>query len=100
MEYILNHVESIKKLCEKYHVNKLYVFGSALTGDFTTSSDIDLIAEFKAMPGESYADNYFPLKHKLENLFGQPVDLLEDQAIRNPYFRQSVTQKRQLIYRQ
>ena len=32
------------------------------------------------------------------NVFGREVDLVEEQTIRNPYFRKSVDSTKQLIY--
>ena len=34
----------------------------------------------------------------LEELFGRPVDLVVDTAIRNPYFRRAVEQTRSPLY--
>lgn len=90
----------IIKLCEIYKVKSLYVFGSVLTENFKTDSDIDLIVEFKNMELEDYADNYFDFKFSLQDVLKRPVDLLEDKAIKNPYFRKSVNEKRQLVYGQ
>jgi predicted nucleotidyltransferase len=48
---------------------------------------------------EDYADNYFDFKFSLQEIFKRPVDLLEEKAIKNPYFRQNVNnQQRQLVY--
>jgi predicted nucleotidyltransferase len=90
----------IKKLCEKHKVKSLYVFGSALTDRFNSESDIDLIVEFSNIEVEDYADNYFDFKFLLQEILKRPVDLLEEKAIKNPYFKQSVNQQRQLIYGQ
>jgi predicted nucleotidyltransferase len=75
-------------------VKKLYVFGSVLTDTFNKDSDVDLIVAFEDIPVENYADNYFDFKFSLQDIFKRPIDLLEKQAIKNPYFRQSVNQKR------
>jgi predicted nucleotidyltransferase len=32
------------------------------------------------------------------SIFNRPVDLLEAQAIKNPYFKQVVNQTKQLVY--
>jgi predicted nucleotidyltransferase len=69
-----------------------------LTEDFNDSSDIDLIVDFDPIDVNQYADNYFDFKFSLEDIFQTPVDLLEEQAIKNPYFRQVVDKQRQLIY--
>jgi len=45
-----------------------------------------------------YADNYFDFKEKLEKLLGREVDLLENQAIRNPIFRKILDRDKKIIY--
>lgn len=74
-------------LCQRHHVNRLYLFGSALTPRFNNESDIDLLIQFGNMDVTNYFSNYMDLKEKLEELFNRPVDLVEDQAVRNPIFR-------------
>jgi hypothetical protein len=46
----------------------------------------------------SYADNYFDFKFSLEAILKRPVDLLEEKAIRNPYFKESIDTQKKLIY--
>jgi len=69
-----------------------------LTEDFNNGSDIDLIVDFDPIDVNQYADNYFEFKFSLEDILQTPVDLLEEKAIKNPYFRQVVNKQRQLIY--
>lgn len=92
------YIEDIKRLCRKHKVHRLYAFGSALTDRFTEESDIDLMVDFEPIDVLQYADNYFDLKFSLENMFNRRVDLLEEKAVRNPYFMQAVSDKRQLVY--
>ena len=100
----MNRLKAFKpeiiKLCKLYKVKSLYAFGSILTDKYNKQSDIDLIVDFSNIPVEDYADNYFDFKFSLQDILKRPVDLLEEQAIKNPYFRQSVNQKRQLVYGQ
>jgi hypothetical protein len=98
MNILKQHISEIKKLCEIHKVKRLYVFGSVLTNDFNSKSDIDLIVEFSNIEVEDYADNYFDFKFSLQDILNRPIDLLEEKAIKNPYFKQSVNQQRQLIY--
>lgn len=91
---------AIIKLCKTYKVKSLYAFGSILTDKYNTQSDIDLIVDFSNVPLEDYADNYFDFKFSLQNILKRPIDLLEEKAIKNPYFKQSVNQQRQLVYGQ
>jgi hypothetical protein len=98
MNQIEKHTSSISKLCKSHKVRSLYAFGSVLTDKFNSESDIDLIVDFEPLDVLEYADNYFDLKFALQDILKRPIDLLEDKAIKNPYFRDTINQQRQLIY--
>jgi predicted nucleotidyltransferase len=98
MNLIEQHSTTIQQLCIKHKVKSLYVFGSLLTDTLTSTSDIDLLVEFDDMDPERYADNYYDLKFSLEELLQKPIDLLEIKAIKNPYFKQAIDRRKQLIY--
>jgi uncharacterized protein len=100
MNIIDQNIEKIQDVCLKYKVARLFVFGSALSGTLRKNSDIDFVVAFKDIDIYEYADNYFELKYSLENIFKRNVDLLEDNAIENPYFRQSLDATKRLIYGQ
>lgn len=98
MNLIEKNIDAIKSLCKSHKVAKLFVFGSVLRNDFNESSDVDLIVDFNKIEFGNYVDNYFDLHRSLEKLFKRPVDLLEDKAIENPYFKQVVDSTKQLVY--
>jgi len=98
MSELEKHITRIKDLCSKHKVKTLYAFGSVLNKNFNPQSDVDLIVDFEAVDTQHYADNYYDFKFSLEDLFNRRVDLLEEKAIKNPYFRQSVNQQRHLLY--
>jgi predicted nucleotidyltransferase len=98
MNLIEQHKTTIEQLCIKHKVKNLYVFGSVVTDKLTSTSDIDLLVEFDDMDPERYADNYYDLKFSLEELLQKPIDLLEIKAIKNPYFKQAIDRRKQLIY--
>lgn len=98
MKRLDTYQSSIIELCKTHKVKSLYAFGSVLTDKFDNESDIDLIVDFENLPVEDYADNYFDLKFSLEKILERPIDLLEEKAIKNPYFKQSINQKKQLVY--
>ncbi len=107
MNYIISQMKRLEayapeiiQLCKSHKVKSLYAFGSVLTDSFDKESDIDLIVDFSNLPLEDYADNYFDFKFSLQDLLKRPVDLLEEKAITNPYFRKSVDQQRRLVYGQ
>ena len=76
----------------------LHAFGSVLTKRFGNDSDVDLVVAFNDIPVEEYADNYFDFKFSLQDMLKRPVDLLEEQAVRNPYLKQNIDNSKQLIY--
>jgi len=98
MNLIESNIERLRLLCQKHKVGKLFVFGSVLSNRFNVDSDIDLIVDFNEVDLSNYADNYFTLKDELEKLFNRKVDLLEAQAIRNPFFKESIDQQKRLVY--
>ena len=98
MELIDSNRDKLFELCEKHKVKELYLFGSVLSERFNDSSDIDILILFYQMDLMDYFDNYMDLKEELEQLFKRPVDLVENQAIRNPIFRRVVDREKQLIY--
>jgi predicted nucleotidyltransferase len=76
----------------------LYLFGSILTDKFNDTSDIDMLIQFSQVELLEYFDNYMDLKENLEKIFNRRVDLLENQAIRNPIFRQVLDREKRLFY--
>jgi hypothetical protein len=93
-----NQLDAISSLCERYRVKTLYVFGSVLTPNFNTHSDIDLLVDFLDQDALQYTSNYFQFKFELEKLFNRKIDLLEERALKNPYFIENINQKKQLLY--
>jgi predicted nucleotidyltransferase len=95
---LYNHTAEIKSLCEIHKVKSLHAFGSVLNENFNEKSDIDLVVDFLPIDVLEYGDNYFELKFSLETILKRSIDLLEEKAIKNPYFKQSVISQMQLIY--
>ena len=100
MKLIELNIQQIEELCRKYKVRSLYVFGSILTNKFSESSDIDLLVDFdkSEIKLTEYADNFFGFMYDMESLLSRKVDLVCDDAVRNPYFRQELEETKQLIY--
>lgn len=95
---LTENIEDIKALCVEYNVKSLHAFGSVCTEHFNDESDVDLLISFKPMGYGDYADTYFELIEKLENLFNRPVDLVTDKSLRNPFFVESINQTKTPIY--
>ena len=102
MKLIERNMAQIIALCEKHKVVALYVFGSALTDKFNKDSDVDfsVIFDRDSLPLMEYGDNYFDFKFALVDLLHRDVDLIEYNAIRNPYFKEELDETKHLIYGQ
>ena len=91
--------DSINGLCRRFDVLKLDIFGSATVDTFDDSrSDLDFAVLFAACSPQEHYENYFGLLEGLEQLLQRPVDLVEYQALRNPYFIRSLEASRKAVY--
>ena len=98
MNIIDRNIDQINKLCKHHKVRELYLFGSVLTEKFNDESDIDFLVEFSLVDIQEYFNNYMDFKEKLEALLKRPIDLVENQAVRNPIFRRVIDRDKKLIY--
>jgi len=89
--------EAVARFCERHHVRKLSLFGSALRDDFSPASDIDVLVEFEAghVPGFF---RLFDMEEELSRLFrGRKVDLHTPQDL-SRYFRGEVLARAEVQY--
>jgi len=87
VDLLRQHEDRVAELCRHYRVARLEVFGSAVTGGFDTGrSDLDFLVEFQEGFPEGPFHQYFDFLAQLKTLFGREVDLVEEHAIKNPYF--------------
>jgi hypothetical protein len=98
MNIIERNIDTLISHCKQHKVKELYIFGSILTSKFNDRSDIDFLVQFDNVDILEYADNYFDFKEKLEKLLDREIDLLENQAIRNPIFRKVLDRDKKLVY--
>lgn len=92
--------QPIADVCRRYGVKRLDVVGSAARGtDFDpSSSDYDFVVRFSPQSVHQPLEEYFGLRAALADLLHRDVDLIEENAIRNPYLRATLDQSRQTIY--
>ena len=96
---IQQHIEDLKKIFVLHKVERADIFGSALTADFYEDSDIDILVTFKDnIALLDYADNYFDLKEKLEDIFNRKVDLVSSRSIKNPVLIESINKSKKPLY--
>lgn len=102
MKLIELNMDKIVALCKKYKVAKLWVFGSILTPRFNDQSDVDFSVDFDSdtiyHEGLDWADTFFDFMHGMEQIVGRRIDLVCDDAVKNPYFRKELDATKKLIY--
>jgi len=98
MNVVEQNINSISALCQIHKVDRLFVFGSILSDKFHAESDIDFLVKFGDIALYCYFDNYMEFKESLEKLLQRPVDLVEEQTIKNPILKKSIDRNKKLIY--
>ena len=98
MKLIQKHIKNIIRLCKKYHIEEIYVFGSILTDQFNKTSDIDFLVRFSKVEPREYFDNFMDFKEELESLLSRNVDLIEIQTLKNPILKRSIDRNKRILY--
>ena len=80
---------------DAYGIRKLAVFGSAIHGDSTEESDLDLLVEF--LPGRTPGLAFFEIQDKLSCLLRMNVDLNTPEFL-SRHFRDKVQAEAQVVY--
>lgn len=87
----------LRQIAQQHRVKRLELFGSAARGE-ANPNDFDFLVEFETMEPLEHGRVYFKLLESLEHTLGASVDLVELEAVRNPYFLKSIALDRVLIY--
>jgi len=96
--YLDGYIKEITQLCQANSVRTLYAFGSVLTDQFNSGSDIDLVVDINSDDALDYGEKYFDLKFSLQDLLKRKIDLLEGSEIRNKYFIEELEKTKSLVY--
>jgi hypothetical protein len=89
--------EKIVAFCSKWKVKEFALFGSVLREDFRPDSDIDVLVSFSEDADWSLYD-WVDMIDDLKAIFGQEVDLVEKDTLRNPFRRRHIMNNKEIIY--
>ena len=82
----------------RHGVRKLALVGSATQCDANVvPADLDVLVRLDPTP-EGYAERYFGLLTELEDIMGMPVDIIEEDAVRNPYLAREFAETQVVLY--
>ncbi|NNM85677.1 MAG: nucleotidyltransferase family protein [Phycisphaerales bacterium] len=88
----------LAKLCSRYHIRRLALFGSVLRNDFTAISDVDVLVDFA--PGARVGLIALAgLEMELSHLLGRRTDVHTTKGL-NPLFRDEVAAQAEVLYEQ
>lgn len=90
-------MDRIREFCLKWRVVEFALFGSVLRDDFRQDSDVDVLISFEENALWSLYD-LVDMKDELTSIFGRDVDIVEKEAIRNPYRRRSMLAECEVLY--
>ena len=94
---ILTRLPEISAACERARVRHLWVFGSAVRGEWHEgSSDIDFLVELD--PERPLPEQFLGLYRELKSIFGREIDLVSIGGVKNPYFLEELEQTRVPVY--
>jgi predicted nucleotidyltransferase len=89
--------DKIADFCRRWKVRELSLFGSIIRDDARPDSDIDVLVSFTEDAPWSVFD-LIDMSEELETIFGREVDLIEKEALRNPFRRHSILTSKEVIY--
>ncbi|MBI4320958.1 MAG: nucleotidyltransferase domain-containing protein [Chloroflexi bacterium] len=92
--------EELGALCRKWRINRLALFGSALSDELRPDSDVDLLVDFERGERWSLMD-LVRAEEEFAVLFGRHVDLVDRSSLqrsRNWIRREAILGTAEVIY--
>ncbi len=89
--------KEIAAFCKRRKVVEFSLFGSVLRDDFRPDSDVDVLVTFSERAQISLFD-LVQMKLELEEIFHRPVDVIEKDALENPFRKREIINTAQVIY--
>ena len=87
----------VSRLCKKYHVVELSIFGSSIRDDFTQNSDVDILVSFEHDAKITLFD-IMELEKEFSQLLNKKVDVVEKESLKNPIRKNKILSTREIIY--
>jgi uncharacterized protein len=90
--------EQLAAFARKWRIVELSLFGSVVKPEeFRDDSDVDVLVAFDSDAPWSLFD-IVTMRYELEEMFGRPVDIVERDAVTNPYVRRDIFDNRRIVY--
>jgi predicted nucleotidyltransferase len=91
--------EEIAEVCQRYGIERLFIFGSALREDFRPGgSDIDLLVEFSPIDISKKFHTFLEARAAFSKILQAEVDLVMSGAVKNKVIAGEIDRTKKLLY--
>jgi predicted nucleotidyltransferase len=88
--------QKIEEFCQRYDVQRMALFGSVLSKNFRSDSDVDVLVSFAPKAHIGFL-TLSRMQRELSELFNRPVDLVPMDGLK-PVIRDSVLSNIEVVY--
>ena len=82
-----------------HKIERAFIFGSAVTGEFNEKSDLDFLVRFQPdLDPLERGELWWNLHDKLRDFFNREIDIVTENSLKNPYFIKELNETKELIY--
>ena len=89
--------DDVERICKKYNISELAIFGSALRNDYQVNSDLDILISFKDMWQNDPFDILF-IADDFKQIVKREVDIVCFECLKNPIRKRNILSTREIIY--
>ena len=89
--------DRLAEFCRRWQIVEFALFGSAVRDDFGPESDVDVLVTFTPDAPWSLFE-LVEMQDELKSIFGRDVDLVEEEALKNPFRRRAILREKEVIY--
>ncbi len=96
-QHIIIPRKKIGEFCHRWKVVEFSLFGSVLRDNFRPDSDVDVLVTFAPEARVSLFD-LVEMQDELKAIFKREVDLVEKDALKNPFRKREILGTAQVVY--
>lgn len=89
--------QSLAEFCRRWKIEQFGLIGSMARGEPRADSDVDVVLRF-SLDAEWSLFDIVTMRDELAAMFGRPVDIIEESAVRNPYMLDSIRRTKRVLY--
>ena len=89
--------DDVVRICNKYQLKEISIFGSAIRDDFTDNSDVDFLISYVNIWDNSPFDLIY-IKDELSELLKREIHIVEKEGLENPLRRKIILSAAEVVY--